>query len=230
MGDLVRAALRVAVAVLVVLPLQATTAAAPPRLLAPAATFRLDALPPVARDDVIADVASTNAAARSAIDLVDGSIAIDLDVKRCPPLSDSCSYGEPDGATTPWRIHLGADTSGTTAPTPRFIVLHEIGHAVYGLVFDPSDRAAFEDAVRRSLHGAPCHRVRQPDKKVRPCAPIWEVFADEFARFAGGYADNLTGYDTPSLLAASTMARLVTGAVAKSEGRPGPLTGNGRLV
>jgi hypothetical protein len=211
MGQRRRTALATAFAVVLVLPLAPTLAGAPPRLLAPHATWELQALPPAARAAVLADVDDARPAARRAIDLVDGSVAVDLDVRVCGSGADSCSYREPDGAPTPWRIHLGEDTSSDDELPRRFIVLHEIGHAVYGLVLDAADRAAFDADVARTLHGKPCRRVHS----CAACAPIWEVFADEFARWAGGFGENLTGYDTPPLVTAAAMTRLIDGAVAK---------------
>jgi hypothetical protein len=212
MEHTLRTALAASLAVLVVLPLQPTTAAGPAPLLAPSGTWRMDALSPAVRANVTADVSLTNPSARQAIDLVDGSVAIDLDTRVCGAGFDSCSYGQPPGAPTPWRIHLSRDTSGGTYDTQRFIVLHEIGHAVWNLVFDRHDREAFARAVDRALRGAPCRRVGV--ESGQPCARTEEVFGDEFARWAGGFERNLTGYYTPTLLAAPTMQGLVDTAVA----------------
>ena len=68
-------------------------------------------------------------------------------------------------------------------------------------------RNAFTDDVRRALNGRPC-----VNDQGRPCGPITEMFADEFARFAGGFAVSMSYYCTPPLLSFHTMASLV-GAV-----------------
>jgi hypothetical protein len=89
-------------------------------------------------------------------------------------------------------------------------VLHELGHAVWGMVLRPADRAAFSAAVARSLAGAPCTRARSGE----PCASTGEMFADEFARWAGGFAHSMTVYETPALLASTTFGDIVAAGLA----------------
>jgi hypothetical protein len=178
--------------------------------LTTAGTWQLDALTPSAARAVTTDVRDAMPRARVVLGLVDGSIAIDRNAGICGPTVDSCSGPAPAGAARPWRLHLSADTTSDTLPAYRFYVLHEIGHAVWGLLFRDRDRIAFARAVHGSLHGKPCRRVRDG----RPCAPITELFADEFARWAGGFHANMTGYQTPPLLATTDMSRLIADAVA----------------
>jgi len=72
------------------------------------------------------------------------------------------------------------------------------------LQFDDAHRRAFADAVRAALHGKPC-----VDGLGRPCAALAEVFADEFARYAGGFAASMSFYWTPPIFRAATFGALV---------------------
>ena len=59
----------------------------------------------------------------------------------------------------------------------------------------PGCRRAFADAVSRALHGRACI-----NDQGRPCAVLPEMFADEFARYVGGFAASMSYYCTPPLL------------------------------
>jgi hypothetical protein len=174
-----------------------------------AGTWHFDALQPAVVANVTTDAALAVPASRPVLALVDGSIAVDGDVAACRGVGQSCSFSEPAGAATPWRIHLDGHVTAETHPSQRFLVLHEIGHAVWGLVLGASDRRAFVAAVDRSLAGAPCRRA----DGTGPCASIGEIFADEFARWAGGFRVSMSWYDTPALLDGATFGQLMSGAV-----------------
>jgi hypothetical protein len=75
---------------------------------------------------------------------------------------------------------------------------------VWGLLLDDAQHRAFARAVRAALHGKPC-----VDGLGRPCAPLQEVFADEFARFAGDFAVSMSFYWTPPIFDAATFGSLV---------------------
>lgn len=167
--------------------------------------FRFD-LAGVARTSVESDLALVVEPAGSLVQRLAGRVAFDADVDRCKGKAASCSYPR-QGADGRWGIHLDAQTTSATFPSNRFLVYHEIGHAVWGLLLDASQRRAFSVAVDRSLAGQPCL-----DDLGRPCAEIQEVFADEFARYAGGFKVSMSYYCTPPLLDAETFAGVVQAA------------------
>jgi hypothetical protein len=180
--------------------------------VATAGTWVFDGLAPAARANVLASVAAVRTSARPVLELVDGSVAVDGDVGRCPTGAESCSYPEPVGSLTRWRMHLSVVSTAGTYPSQRFMVLHEIGHAVWVLVLRDVDQAAFVAAVDRALSHRPCRRVRDGG----PCAAMREVFSDEFARWAGGFKVNMTSYQTPPLLPAVAMQAIVDAGVTAS--------------
>jgi hypothetical protein len=141
------------------------------------------------------------------LNLVDGSIAIDTRTDVCTA-GDACSYGVPS-AGRPWTIHLPHGTLNGVLQAQRFMVLHEIGHAVWSMVLRQVDRDAFATAVHASLGGRQC--VTRFDT---PCAVLKEMFADEFARWAGGFEVCMDGYWTPSLLTSDTFGAIVAAALA----------------
>ena len=79
-----------------------------------------------------------------------------------------------------WQIHLDAQTTAFTYPSNRFIVYHEIGHAVWELVLGPAGRNSFTDArppgpERQAVRQRPGPALR-PDhrdvrRRVRPGSP-----------------------------------------------------------
>jgi hypothetical protein len=205
---------RAALALLFFLPFGPVAGFAPAAgpAITTAGTWRFNGLQPTAQRVVRTDVAETVPEAKAVLGLVDGSVTIDEDVALCPRSADSCAFPPAPGG--PWRstIHLSPDTDSGTLPSQRFYVLHEIGHAVWALILRDGDRAAFAGAVAGALDGRPCRRVRDGS----PCAPITEIFADEFARWAGGFHANMTGYQTPSLLDAADMARVMDHALTEN--------------
>jgi hypothetical protein len=189
------------VAVVLVAPfvLSGAALAAPPTR----STWDLSRLPAAARENVRAAIADVVPSARPVLRRVRGLVSIDDRTSRCRRGEWSCSYagsGEDGG----WGIHLDARTTSASQPSNRFLVLHEIGHAVWGLVLDDAGRRAFVGAVHAALGGRPCVRG-----DGAACAGTQEVFADEFARFAGGFAVSMSWYDTPPLLDSDTFASLL---------------------
>jgi hypothetical protein len=167
-------------------------------------------LAPAARANFLAATTQTIPAAQPVLRAVRGQATVDGENAPCAP-AWSCS-GPDNGGPRVWRIRLDSWTVSGTYPSQRFLELHEVGHEVWWLEFTPADRAAFVTAVRQSLHGAPCRMVNHPDQ---PCAAVTEMFADEFARWAGGFAHSMTKYETPPLLDAHTFGALVAGAMAR---------------
>lgn len=163
-------------------------------------------LAPTEHANVAADIAAAMPAARPVLDLIDGSVVIDTETGRCTA-GDACSYREPS-AGRPWTIHLPHAALTDTFMAQRFMVLHEIGHAVWSLVLRQADRDAFAAAVQESLHGRAC--VTRFDT---PCAPLYEMFADEFARWAGNFEVCMDGYWTPSLLTGDAFGAIVDEAL-----------------
>jgi len=199
---------------LLLLCVRLVPSAGPPAAVGPAlgrsGTWAVGLLPRAARGNVVRDVAQTIPAARRVLDFVAGSIVFDDRIAACPRGGYSCAHRDRGSPALRWRIHLQRDATADTYPADRFLVLHEIGHAVDGLVLDASDRAAFARAVDASLHGEPCR-----GRDGEPCAPMVEIFADEFARWAGGFFDSYTAYRTPRLVAAEEMTRIIDRAVAR---------------
>jgi len=168
-------------------------------------TFR--GLDPVERLNFAADIASAMPAARQVLDLVDGSIAIDSYANLCV-VGDACSHPEPS-AGRPWTIHLPHGTLDGTYMSQRFVVFLEIGHAVWSRAFRQLDRDAFAQAWSDRLGGRPC-ATWDGD----PCAPIHEIFADEFARWVGNFEVCMDAYRTPALISDAAFGTIVDRALA----------------
>jgi hypothetical protein len=205
---------RIAVAALALVAMipagQGLAPAHPARVaLSTAGTWDVGALDANGRSNFVADAADAIPAARPVLDLIDGSISVDADTTSCPT-DANCSYPTSD-LSQPWRIHLRQSVLADTSISSRFLALHEMGHAVWDLVFTAADQQAFAAAVRQSLHGHQCRKIRSD----APCAPINEMFADEFARWAGRFAHSSSGYETPALLDAATFGALVRGATSR---------------
>jgi hypothetical protein len=179
------------------------TAPAGPPAAAGAGAWRFDGLAPAPRAAVEADLAQLVPAARSLLQRLAGAVAFDSAVSHCRRPATSCSIPR-SGVDGRWGIHLDADTTSATFPGNRFLVYHEIGHAVWELLLDDAHHRAFAHAVRAALDGKPC-----VDGLGRPCAPLTEIFADEFARFAGDFAVSMSFYWTPPIFDAATFGSLV---------------------
>jgi hypothetical protein len=151
-------------------------------------------LPPSARAAVQVDLATATPAIESLLQQLAGMVSFDDQVAVCLPPAASCSTPG-SGVDGRWGIHLDADTTRFTYPSNRFLVYHEIGHAEWGLLLGPDGQRAFAGAVSRARRGRPC-----VNDQGRPCAVLQEMFADEFARYVGGFAASMSYYCTPPLL------------------------------
>src|SRR3954466_1408315 len=167
-----------------------------------ARTWRFD-LPSAARAAVQFDLAHVVTAARPVVERLAGMVTFDDDVTLCRPPAASCSQAG-TGVDGRWGIHVDRDTTAMTYPSNRFLVYHELGHAVWGLLLTPDGHQAFARAVSAALHGRQCI-----NDQGRPCAVLPEMFADEFARFVGGFAVSMSYYCTPPLLDAAAFGALV---------------------
>jgi hypothetical protein len=154
------------------------------------------------RANVLDDLGRVVPTARLVLRLLEGQVSFDRDTDACHG-AESCSYAR-QGVDGRWGVHLDRQTLAARLPANRFIVLHELGHAVWHLVLDDSGRRAFVSAVHEALGGGPCLR-----DDGAPCAVVEEVFADEFARFAGGFAVSMSWYETPPLLDARAFASVL---------------------
>jgi len=172
-------------------------------------------LPAQARAIVQVDLAEIRPAADPLVHRLAGMISFDDRVAQCPPPAASCASPQ-SGVDGRWGIHLDAQTTAYTFPSNRFLVYHEIGHAVWAVQLGPARRRAFAEDVRRALEGRPC-----VNDQGHPCGVLTEMFADEFARFAGGFAASMSYYCTPPLLNAATFGGLV-GATPPAGPRPSP--------
>jgi hypothetical protein len=153
-----------------------------------ARSWLLVGLTGTARASVRDDLAAAVPAVRPILGSLAQAVSIDASTRDCPSGAPSCSY-RGQGIDGRWGIHLDAQVTAATYQGNRFIVYHEIGHAVWGLLLTDRNRRDFVAAVRAALHGRPCVNGRG-----RPCADIQEVFADEFARYAGGFAVSMSFY------------------------------------
>jgi hypothetical protein len=166
-------------------------------------TWRFD-LPSPARAAVQLDLARVVPIARPVVARLAGLVAFDDDVvASCRTPAASCSQAG-TGRDGRWGIHLDRDTTAKTFPSNRFLVYHELGHAVWGLLLTPDGHRAFARAIGAGLHGRPCL-----NDQGGPCAVLPEMFADEFARYAGGFAVSMSYYCTPPLLDPITFGALV---------------------
>ena len=137
-------------------------------------SWRYAGLAPAPRAAVEADLAQIVPAARPLLERLVGTVAFDDAVGQCRGPATSCSTPK-SGDDGRWGIHLDAQTTSATFLSNRFLVYHEIGHAVWGLLLDDVHHQAFAQAVRVALHGKACI-----DGLGRPCATLPEIFADEF--------------------------------------------------
>ena len=160
-------------------------------------------LPAKARAAVRVDLAEIRPAADPLVHRLAGIVSFDDRVAQCRPPAGSCS-SPLSGVDGRWGIHLDARTSAFTFPSNRFLVYHEIGHAVWALQLGPARRGEFAEDVRHALHGRPC-----VNDQGRPCGVLTEMFADEFARFAGGFSVSMSYYCTPPSLDFATFGGLV---------------------
>jgi hypothetical protein len=194
------AALAIIAVVLIAPSLAARAAAgsAPER-----ATWLFADLSPAERNALESDLAAVVPVARPLFDRLAPLVAFDSATGLCRGEAWSCSYPN-QGFDGRWGIHLDPQTMSGTYPSNRFLVYHEIGHAEWGLLMGDAQHAAFADAMRRALGGRACI-----DGQDRPCAPIQEVFADEFARYVGGFAVSMSFYETPPLLDTRTFAAVL---------------------
>ena len=149
MQRLAATALIVAVALFAASTPSGASGSSPRVTLTPTGTWTFSGLSSTERANVAADIAATMPAARQVLDLVDGAVAIDPYTNLCA-VGDACSHPDPS-AGRPWTIHLPHGTLDGTFPSQRFIVLHEIGHAVWSLAFRQVDRDAFATAVDHAL-------------------------------------------------------------------------------
>jgi hypothetical protein len=156
----------------------------------PGTTWLFD-LPPRARTSVHVDLAAVRPATRPLLQRLAGMVSFDDHVVLCRPPATSCSSSG-SGLDGRCGIHLDADTTAFTYPSNRFLVYHEIGHAEWVLLLGPAGQRAFAQGVARALRGRPCI-----NDQGRPCAVLSEMFADEFARYVGGFTASMSYYCTP---------------------------------
>jgi hypothetical protein len=168
----------------------------------PGTTWLFD-LPSRARVSVRGDLSAVRPATRPLLQQLAGLVSFDDHIAQCRPPAASCASSG-SGVDGRWGIHLDADTTAYTYPSNRFLVYHEIGHAEWGLLLGSAGQRAFAEAVSRALRGRPCI-----NDQGRPCAELQEMFADEFARYIGGFAVSMTYYCTPPLLDVTTFSALI---------------------
>jgi hypothetical protein len=166
------------------------------------ATWLFD-LAPRARASVQVDLAEVTPVAQPLIRRLSGMASFDDRVSQCRPPAVSCSTSG-SGIRGRWGIHLDAGTTAFTYPSNRFLVYHEIGHAQWRLLLGSTGQRRFAQAISHALRGRRCL-----NDQGRPCAVLPEMFADEFARYVGGFAASMSYYCTPPLLDAATFGALV---------------------
>jgi hypothetical protein len=163
---------------------------------------------------IVAAARSARPEARRLLLRVSPLVRFEVNRGACAAASASCVRAAEPGVARPIVISISAAQLGR-ARTPaaravrRFVILHELAHAVDAALLTPAGRAAFAAALRGAAR-APC---RPRAASGTPCAPAHELFADELARFAGGFDVSLTTYDTPPLLTAGQVSALVARSV-----------------
>lgn len=167
---------------------------------------------PAERAAVEQVVASARPQARALIVAVSGQIRVARSADGgCPDRTSSCvrassrlAGGKP--ASRGIVLELGAPHLAQAAtPLGRFVILHELGHAVDAAMLDQHARDDLEDAFARAGWHPACARPGDPVA----CPAAHEVFADEFARWAGGFGVSLSAYRTPALVDDRTMGALL---------------------
>ncbi len=167
---------------------------------------------PAERRAVEVVIASARPQARALIVAVSGQIRVARSADGgCPDRTSSCvrSSARPDDGRPASRgivLELGREhLAEATSPLGRFVILHELGHAVDAAMLDEAARDDLERAFARAGWHPAC---AQPGDPVACPAPH-EVFADEFARWAGGFGFSLSAYEVPALLGDGTMGELL---------------------
>lgn len=94
-------------------------------------------------------------------------------------------------------------TSWQATRRGRFVFLHEIGHIVDWAFVGPSLRDKFRAAFAESPRHRACFEWRGG------CVPEHEVFAEQFAFWAGADRRLRSGYATPPLLSRAAFGRLM---------------------
>ena len=159
---------------------------------------------------VLRAIESTRPEARALLTEISGEVTITrAENGGCPTMHMSCVYGgdpnDPDIGGRPivvayHQVHL---TTGDS-PIGRFLLLHELGHAVDAALLQPAGRRALATAIRAGArHAGSC----RPGSEG--CVGIHEAFADEFARWAGRYPGSLSAYGTPALVPDDRFGALV---------------------
>lgn len=107
-----------------------------------------------------------------------------------------------------WRISYSADVlDGSRAG--RFIILHELGHAVSHAGLSKADRTRFSRMLRASrAHRCLANPLRRSGEP-RTCVSDEEWFADEFARWAIGDRRMTSGYRTKTAFPPGVFARFL---------------------
>jgi hypothetical protein len=198
------------VAALAALAIQASSGRAADRPFPPAPRLALQVDPAVTAADrawVATAILTARPAARDLLIAVSGQVEVVLaGPDSCPREHVSCVRAGDHGdgrhiVVALQRDHL--DEVGT--PRGRFLVLHELAHAVDAAMLGSDGRRAFERALRTTAPALPCTAGA-----ARPgCIPVHELFADEFARWAGRFAGSLSTYATPALIGDAQFAALL---------------------
>jgi hypothetical protein len=166
-------------------------------------------LTPAERRAVATAVAGANPAARAQLVAVSAQLAIVLATPTsCPRPHVSCvrAGGSAQSAGRPIVVALQrAHLAQAATPRGTFLILHELGHAIDAGMLDDEGRRAFEREFRQAAPGAVCLSGRH----AADCLEVHELFADEFARWAGGYRRSLSAYATPALLPGDRFAQLL---------------------
>ena len=153
-----------------------------------ARTFTYEAVAPADQAAVATAVAAARPEAQRLIDLVDGRTTI-----RVAPL-DGRSVGEtrPVGDRYDVVLDLGVVRQEYGQRGITRLVLHELGHVIDDAMLTDPLRAKFDAGIPA---GSPC----AAGVSEGSCAPIYERFAESFAKWATGDigVDLYLGYKVP---------------------------------
>jgi hypothetical protein len=97
----------------------------------PSSTWRFTGMTAAAKAAVESDLILAVPAVRPLLGRLAPAVSVDAATSECRAGALSCSYRD-QGIDGRWGIHLDAQTTSATYPSNRFIVYHEIGHAVWG--------------------------------------------------------------------------------------------------
>lgn len=151
---------------------------------------------PRARRTYLGIVARTPPLMRKIAHQIDGAVRVVGHGRGCS-IADACEYHEGDALTSVTRVQRVGVTISFRRLDP-FVILHELGHAVFDLALDEPGRRLFLKAFVRAGWGE------------AGATPLTEIFADQLAFWALGFVPpGIDSYSDRMYLSRSRFARLL---------------------